>query len=185
MRSSVYSTRIEGNTLTLNEAQKLLKGEKVEARERDKKELKNYLSALDYIESVADKKKLTENNIFTIHKIITKSFLSMGLQNKYRDQQNAIYDQKGIVYMPPEWKDVKSLMDQLLEFVSTKKEISPLIRAALLHHYFVIIHPFVDGNGRSARSLTQLFLYQNGFNTKKYFSLEEYYDKDLKNYYKA
>jgi Fic family protein len=72
-----------------------------------------------------------------------------------------------------------------LDFVNKQKEISVIIRAGLLHHRFVIIHPFIDGNGRTARALTQLFLYQNGFNTKKYFSLEEYYDTDLPNYYEA
>jgi len=87
--------------------------------------------------------------------------------------------------MPPEWKEVSKYMKQLLEYINQETEVSPLIRAALLHHWFVIIHPFVDGNGRTARALTQMFLYQNGFDTKKYFSLEEYYDTDLNNYYEA
>jgi len=73
----------------------------------------------------------------------------------------------------------------MLDFINTQTEISVIIRAGLLHHRFVIIHPFIDWNGRTARTLTQLFLYQNGFNTKKYFSLEEYYDSDLKNYYES
>lgn len=87
--------------------------------------------------------------------------------------------------MPPEWKDVPKLMSDLVNFINTNKDISPIIRAGILHHRFVIIHPFIDGNGRTARALTQLFLYQNGFNTKKFFSLEEYYDTDLKHYYDA
>ena len=60
-----------------------------------------------------------------------------------------------------------------------------LIKSCVFHYELEFIHPFIDGNGRTARALTQLFLYQNGFNTKKYFSLEEYYDSDLANYYEA
>ena len=186
LRSSVFSTRIEGNQMTLGEAEAFLAGEKITARPRDKKELKNYLSVLEYIETQEFTAEITDQQIFRIHTLTTNGILSSGLQNKYREQQNAIYDQTGgLVYMPPEHKDVKKLMSGMLNFINHQNEISPLIRAALLHHWFVIIHPFVDGNGRSARALTQLFMYQHGFNTKKYFSLEEYYDADLQNYYRA
>ena len=186
LRSGVFSTRIEGNQMSLEEAEKFLEGKPIKARERDKKELKNYMSVLEYIEQKASDKSITEKHILEIHALVTKDILSKGLQNQYREQQNAIYDQKGgLVYMPPEWKEVSKFMKQLLEYINQETEISPLIRAALLHHWFVIIHPFVDGNGRTARTLTQMFLYQNGFDTKKYFSLEEYYDTDLNNYYKA
>jgi Fic family protein len=186
LRSGVFSTRIEGNQINLEEAELFLKGKPIKARERDKQELKNYLSVLDYIEKEEAKKHVTEEHIFKIHNLTTRKFLSRGLKNKYRQQQNAIYKKDGsIVYMPPAHQDVAKLMKSLLTFMNLQVEISPLIRAAILHHWFVIIHPFVDGNGRTARALTQLFLYQNGFNTKKYFSLEEYYDQDLENYYQA
>lgn len=184
LRSSVFSTKIEGNQISLKAAEKFLENKPIKAKERDKQELKNYIKVLDYIEIEEKKKKITQDHIFRVHSLTTKKILSQGLQNKYRKQQNAIYSKNGaLVYMPPEWSDVPGLMKKLLVFINNKKEISPLIRAAILHHWFVIIHPFVDGNGRTARALTQLFLYQNGFNTKKYFSLEEYYDTDLKNYY--
>lgn len=186
LRSWVFSTRIEWSKITLEEATDLVDGKDILARPRDKKELENYLKVLDYIETKENEKQITHKDIFAIHKLTTKDILSLGLQNKYREQQNAVYNANGgIVYMPPEFSDVPKFMDELLDFINTKKEISPLIRAGLLHHYFVIIHPFIDWNGRTSRALTQLFLYQNWFNTKKYFSLEEYYDNDLNNYYKA
>jgi Fic family protein len=186
LRSWVFSTRIEWSKITLEEASDLIEWKDILARPRDKKELENYLKVLDYIETKENEKKITHKDIFTIHKLTTKNILSSGLQNKYREQQNAVYDTSWwIVYMPPEFLDVSKYMDELLNFINTKKDISPLIRAWLLHHFFVIIHPFIDWNGRTSRALTQLFLYQNWFNTKKYFSLEEYYDTDLNNYYKA
>jgi len=183
LRSGVFSTKIEGNQITLEQAEKYLAGKKIQARKRDKQELKNYMSTLEYIESQENEKSITNKHILKIHSLVTKKILTKGLQ-KYREQQNAIYNAQGeIVFMPPEFTDVLKFMNNLLEYINSHIEISPLIRAAILHHWFVIIHPFVDGNGRTARALTQMFLYQNGFNTKKYFSLEEYYDADLKNYY--
>lgn len=186
LRSAVFSTKIEWSQIDLEWAQEILDGKTTKARPRDKQELLNYMTVLDYIESREKGSSITEKDILKIHALTTKEILSEWLQNKYRDQQNAIYNKSGgIVYMPPEWKDVQKLMSELLDFINTNKEISPIIRAGILHHRFVIIHPFVDGNGRTARALTQLFLYQNGFNTKKFFSLEEYYDTDLKHYYEA
>lgn len=186
IRSWVYSTRIEWNQIDYEQAESFLSGWKIDARERDKKELKNYMNVLDYIEEKESDIQITKNDVFKIHALTTKWILSKWLQNKYRDQQNAIYDKSwALVYMPPESKDVSNLMTKLLDFINNQSELSPLIRAWILHHWFVIIHPFIDWNWRTARALTQLFLYQKGYNTKKYFSLEEYYDSDLNNYYEA
>ncbi len=186
LRSAVFSTKIEWSQIDLEWAQEILDGKTTKARPRDKQELLNYMTVLDYIESREKGNSITEKDIFNIHALTTKEILAEWLQNKYREQQNAIYNKSGwIVYMPPEWKDVPKLMSDLLNFINIQKEISPIIRAGILHHWFVIIHPFIDGNWRTARALTQLFLYQNGFNTKKFFSLEEYYDTDLKHYYES
>ncbi len=186
LRSGVYSTKIEWNRITYAEAEKLLAWEKIKARPRDEKELKNYMKVLDYIESKESANKITEKDIFKIHQLTTKSILDPVHHNKRRNQANAIYNEWWwIVYIPPDRKDIPKLISEMLDFINTQTEISVIIRAGLLHHRFVIIHPFIDWNGRTARALTQLFLYQNGFNTKKYFSLEEYYDTDLQNYYKS
>lgn len=186
LRSGVYSTKIEGNRISYAEAERFLAWEKIKARPRDEQELINYMKVLDYIESKELDKTITEKDIFKIHQLTTKNILDRSYHNKRRNQANAVYNEWGeIVFLPPDRKDVPKLIKELLRFINTQKEISVIIRAWLLHHWFVIIHPFIDGNWRTARALTQLFLYQNGFNTKKYFSLEEYYDSDLANYYNA
>lgn len=184
VRSGIYSTRIEWNKLSYEEATKLLDWEKINARPRDVQELKNYMKVLDYIESKESSKIITEKDIFKIHQLTTKKILDTCYHNKRRNEANAVYNpQWWIIYLPPDWVDVPQLIKELLNFINTNTDIPTIIRAWLLHHWFVIIHPFIDGNGRTARALTQLFLYQNWFNTKKYFSLEEYYDNDLVNYY--
>ncbi len=186
LRSAVFSTKIEWSQIDLTDAEQILQGKNIKARPRDKQELMNYMKVLDYIESREKGKSITEKDVFQIHALTTHNILSEWLQKAYRRQQNAIYNKGGgIIYLPPERKDVPKYMLALLDFINSQKDISPIIRAWILHHWFVIIHPFIDGNGRTARALTQLFLYQNGFNTKKYFSLEEYYDTDLKHYYEA
>ena len=71
-----------------------------------------------------------------------------------------------------------------LEAEETKK-LSPVIAAAITHHQFVTIHPFIDGNGRTARAWATLVLYHRGFDIKKLFALEDYYNLDRNNYYEA
>lgn len=186
LRSGVYSTKIEGNQISYLDAEKLLSGQNIHARARDEQELNNYMKVLDYIESKEWNASITEKDIFKIHQLTTHKILDPIHHHRRRNQANAVYNEWWwIVYLPPDRKDVPKLIKELLDFINSQQDVSVIIRAWLLHHWFVIIHPFIDGNGRTARALTQLFLYQNGFNTKKYFSLEEYYDNDLANYYEA
>jgi len=183
IKSAVFSTRIEWSKLTLEDAESLEQWDKILARPRDQQEFENYMKVLKYIDKL-NVKKISHKHIFNIHKIITYNILDEGLQWEYRQSQNAIYNSSWwIIYMPPEYKDVYDLMDNLLSFTNKKNDVNILIKASILHHWFVIIHPFIDWNWRTARALTQLFLYQNWFDTKKYFSLEEYYDNDLNKYY--
>ncbi len=65
------------------------------------------------------------------------------------------------------------------------RELDPLIEAGIVHYEFVRIHPFVDGNGRVTRILVTLILYLRGFDTKRFFCLDDYYDSDRQSYYRA
>ncbi|PKP55855.1 MAG: hypothetical protein CVT89_07420, partial [Candidatus Altiarchaeales archaeon HGW-Altiarchaeales-2] len=75
----------------------------------------------------------------------------------------------------------------LVEWINNamKEEISPIIIAGVTHYEFVSIHPFLDGNGRTARAIATLILYKLGYDTKRLFSLEEHYDLNLAGYYSA
>ena len=88
--------------------------------------------------------------------------------------------------MPPEAKDVAALMKDLTVWLKEKEEEIPCpILAALAHYQFATIHPYYDGNGRTARLLATLVLYQGGYDLKGLYSLEEYYARNLQAYYKA
>jgi Fic family protein len=188
IRSTHYSTRIEGNRLTLAEAQQVIEGKTAQfhGRERDVSEVKNYWNALLRIEEWAAKKKsLTEELIQKLHALIEKG--ARAKPTPYRDGQNVIRDSASgaIVYLPPESKDVPALMAALVEWANrVEKEglPAPLI-AGLVHYQFVTIHPYYDGNGRTARLLATFILHRGGYGLSGFFSLEEHHARDLESYY--
>ncbi|MCX6602213.1 MAG: Fic family protein [Acidobacteria bacterium] len=107
----------------------------------------------------------------------------------YRDGQNVIRDSRSrrIVYLPPEAKDVPQLMRALVSWVSASQRDSlpcPL-RAGIAHYQFATVHPYYDGNGRTARLLSTLILHLGGYDLKGLYSLEEYYARNLGAYYEA
>lgn len=105
----------------------------------------------------------------------------------YRDAQNVIRDSrnKAIVYLPPEAKDVAPLMQQLVAWISATNQPPVPLRAAIAHYQYAAVHPYYDGNGRTARLLTTLILHPGGYGLKGLYALDEYYARDLKGYYEA
>jgi len=92
-----------------------------------------------------------------------------------------------IIFRPPENEEVPGLVKDLVEWVNSDeaKELDPILVAGVAHYEFVRIHPFVDGNGRTARALATLILYLRGFDTKQFFCIDDYYDSDRQAYYSA
>lgn len=187
IRSTHYSTRIEGNRLTLKETEMVIQHrEKFPGRERDVKEVERYYQALQQVEKWAEgKQKITEERIRKMHATLYSSRRSKA--TPYRDGQNVIRQSSGeIIYMPPEAKDVPKLMKELTTWVHSSKEELPIpVVAGITHYQFETIHPFYDGNGRTGRMLTTWILYQGGYDLGKFYSLEEFYVEDLQGYYEA
>ncbi len=190
VRSTHYSTRIEGNRLTLKEAEKVIAEQKANfhGRERDVGEVRNYWDALLKVEDWAAKKiEISEELICRLHALVEKG--KRAKPTPYRDGQNVIRDSAsgGIVYLPPEAKDVTPLMAAMVRWVKNaqKEGVPPPVIAALLHYQFVTIHPFYDGNGRTARLLATFILQRDGYGLNGYFSLEEHHARDLDGYYNA
>jgi Fic family protein len=88
-------------------------------------------------------------------------------------------------YLPPVPSEIKSLVRDFFFWLNraTSEEIHPIIKAAVTHYILVAIHPFADGNGRVARAIATLVLFKEGYDVKKFFSLEEYFDRDVGGYY--
>ncbi|MBN2250972.1 MAG: Fic family protein [Candidatus Altiarchaeota archaeon] len=202
LRSTHHSTRIEGNRLTLAEAEEAISGREIEGRERDVAEVRNYWAALLRVEEwAAEKKPLSEELIRRLHALVTKgsgsgpeSRADEGARTRpkptpYRDGQNVIRDSVtgAIVYLPPEAKDVPVLMAAMVRWAHQAEGEGlpvPLI-AALVHYQFVTIHPYYDGNGRTARLLATFILHRGGYGLNGLFSLEELHSQDLEGYYRA
>ncbi len=186
-----YSTQIEGNRLTREEVFEVISKNKVVSntgRIRDEKEIRGYYTALDYIEKlVKSNTNITEDNIKLIHAYVTGGGSKKVKPNEYREGQNVITDSLSgnIVYMPPEASDVPKLMEEFVQWINDTNEVPIPIKAGIIHYQFVTIHPYFDGNGRTARLLTTLALHKEGYDLKGIYSLEEYYAKDLQGYYDA
>ncbi|WP_236869780.1 Fic family protein [Candidatus Bandiella numerosa] len=187
--STHYSTKIEGNRLTQEEVKEVISGSTFPNRKRDEKEVLNYYLAINYVDGLIKNEQgfLSEKNIRVIHGLVMEG---KEKATPYRDGQNVITDSisKKIVYMPPEAKDVTQLMHELLDWIILQKEKGTLpvpIIAAIAHYQFATIHPYYDGNGRTARLLTNIILHKLGYGLKGIYSLEEYYAKNLQSYYDA
>jgi len=188
LASTHYSTQIEGNRLTMEQVTDVVskKAEGFPGRERDEKEVVNYYKALEYLET-KNNKPLTETTIQTIHGWVLSGRKSA---SAYREGQNVIKDglSGAIVYMPPEASEVSGLMKALVSWIDTslkKGKIPVPIIAALAHYQFATIHPYYDGNGRTARLITNYILHYGGYGLKGIYSLEAYYAKNLQGYYDA
>lgn len=188
VRSAHYSTRIEGNRLTLAQAEEVVSSSKaqVRGRERDVREVRNYWNALLRVEEwAAAKMPLTEELIRRMHALVEKG--PRARPPPYRDGQNVIRDSasNAIIYLPPEAQDVPALMAALVDWVnSAEKEglPAPLI-AGLVHYQFVTVHPYYDGNGRTARLLATFILSRAGYGLNGFLALEEQHARDLEAYY--
>lgn len=188
-----HSTSIEGNILNIREVEKVLKGEKVDVPERDKYEVENYRNAINFISQLVEKKKkISTKTILDIHRLVTQKTLTEDKCGKFRKDQVYVVKRRGakiteIVYTGPSAKEVSKLVEDLMKWLrKTKKEnVNPVIVAGLAHYQLATIHPFADGNGRTARLLATLVLYQRGYDFRKLFALEDYYNKNRPAYYKA
>lgn len=186
LASTHYSTAIEGNRLTQAQVRDVIAGGgKFPNRERDEKEVRHYYRALDYAEKLAiQSSKITERQLQTLHGL---AFTGKEKPTSYRDGQNVIRDRYGIVvYIPPKAEDVPTLMRNLTTWISKQAEILPIpLLAGIAHYEFATIHPYYDGNGRTARLLTTVILHKYGYGLRGIYSLEEYYASDLQAYYAA
>jgi Fic family protein len=187
--STHYSTMIEGNRLTQEQVAQVIGGDQhFPGRERDQDEVKGYYAALDEAERLTKRREnVSEATVQRLHALVMGGGKTRVKSTPYRDGQNVIRDaqSKGIVYMPPEAKDVPGLMKQLITWINQKDELPVPIKAGIAHYEYATIHPYYDGNGRTARLLTTLILHLGTYDLKGLYALEEYYARNLKTYYEA
>ena len=188
IRQVHHTTHIAGVQLTIEQIRDLFEGEPIVAHERDKRQALNYLKVVDFINEVYKDPNMVIDlrTIRHLHTLIFEGLERGDEAGQFRKAQNWVKSSKTkeIIYKPPPPSDVPSLMQELVDWLRSEEanQLSPILTAGIVHYQFVIVHPFFDGNGRTARSLANLILYQLGYDIKKLFSLEEYYDANPSDY---
>lgn len=185
--SAHSSTSIEGNPLPLTEVKKIIQNQPANLRDSER-EVVNYNTALEFLNKGLQQGTIQFNLrlILTIQKLVTAGLITPGNAGKLRQQPVFVNDPRTRqpIYLPPDHPDVIPLLTKLITFVKNQKpQLDPLILAGLFHKQFVIIHPFIDGNGRTARLATKVLLADLGLNTFNLFSFENYYNQNVTRYF--
>lgn len=187
--SSYASTSIEGNPLPLTEVKKILKQKPTHIRDSER-EVLNYNQVLLNLDKLLQKKeaKISTSLVLEIQKQVTQDLLPKLESGSLRDKPVVVNNPRTreTVYLPPDVKDVKQLMDDLIVYISEQRNtVDPLILAGVFHKQMVIIHPFMDGNGRTTRLATKVLLAEMGLNTFNLFSFENYYNNNVTKYFQT
>ena len=185
-RSSYASNKIEGNPLTYEQADAA-----IEAKNRHflkpEQEIRNYYLALELLEKkLENKEPLSLKLLLEVQKQICEGEPKekIGLRGAMPPGVLfAVWNDDGTpAYIPPEYSEIPTLLDELFKYVNDSDD-HPLIKAAVIHYQLVTIHPFEDGNGRTARIISSYYLSLNGYGFKNVGSLEEYMSYNIDEYY--
>ena len=190
VRTIYHGTHIEGNDLSLSQTKKVLEGENVVARARDIQEVINYRNAMKLLEELASKRGGYDLDILKdIHKETVQKIVAEEKVGVFRTSQVVIKEEGTgkIIFHPPPFVEIPFLLEDFIKWLNAKeaKLLHPIIKAGIAHYVLVAIHPFVEGNGRTARAFASLILRRENYDIKQFFTLEEHFDQDPGSYYKA
>ena len=185
-----YSTKIEGNILNREGVERLLAGHRVAGSEKDKQEVANLKQVMDFVHDISldPSLPLSERLIKQINTYVLRDVPGASNIGDYRTGQNYIVDNKTgtVIFTPPPFMDVPKSMGELVEWLNQSKlGLSPILQAGVTHLELAAIHPFWDGNGRTARALATLILYRGGYELRRLFSWEEYVGTHIETYHQA
>jgi Fic family protein len=187
--STYASTSIEGNPLPLTEVKRVLKSRPANIRDSEK-EVLNYNRALKNLNQLLESNKLelSLKLILDIHKQVTDGLLPQFESGKLRQKPVVVNDPRTgkTVYLPPDFEKVEGLITDLISYIKeNSQKVDPLILAGIFHKEMVIVHPFMDGNGRTTRLSTKVLLAKMGLNTFNLFSFENYYNQNVTKYFQT
>jgi len=193
VKTTHYSTYIEGNKLTLQQVEEEVANKRTDKSESYHiQEVRNYWRALSFLSKTRKANvPISEDFIKKLHRIIeVRGPGKRGKRSEYRGATPpgvlfCIRDSVtgSVEYIPPAWEDVPAVMKDLVEWITNEKTLPVPIKASIASYQLVTIHPFDDCNGRLARALALYILMINNYDLNGYFSVEEYYAKNLKQYY--
>ncbi len=188
---AISSSQLEGASTTRKVAKKMLEN-KLQPRNKDEQMISNNYDAMNFIKENKDE-ALTTNLILELHKIITKDTLdNKKFEGKFRlDDEVKVVDTEGnVLFNPPSFNKLEELVNQLCIFTNTdssKEEflVHPIIKGIIIHFYLAYLHPFEDGNGRTARALFYWFMAKQEYWILEYVSISRVIKEAPAQYAKA
>lgn len=206
LRTVFHGTHLEGVDLTKEQTDKVvqldhlvspgevLQHSNVVAQERDIQEVINYRNVIQWINQWQDmigaKPTYSEEILFTLHRLTTEKILPDEQVGQYRKQQVVVRSigTGEIAFRPPVSLEVPFLIQDFFEWLNSTTDsqtIHSIFKAAITHYELVRVHPFIEGNGRTGRALATLVMYVEDYDFKRFFSLEQYFDANIDEYYAA
>ncbi len=182
--SAHASTSIEGNPLPLTEVKMILKSRPAHIRDTEREVLNYNKSLLSLDKQVSFSLDL----ILSVQKQVTEGLITQNDSGKFRNRPVVVNNPRTgqIAYIPPAESDVLTLMTDLVNYIKfNKSKIDPFILAGIFHKQCVIIHPFMDGNGRTTRLITKVLLAKMKLDTFNLFSFENYYNQNVTKYFQT
>lgn len=180
------SSVIEGAFSTKKRSREMIKNKETPKDKSEQMIINNY-EALEFVLENLEK-PINEDIVLTIYRIVTKNTLEAEDQvEKYRDDAVFVIDPNlaDPIYEGPNQAKVHVMMDSLFDFMNSEDDLHPICKSAIIHFYLVYIHPFFDGNGRTARCIAYMYLLQKGYDAFKFFSLSLLVKEARSKYYKA
>jgi Fic family protein len=190
MEEAIASSQIEGAVTARKHAKDMLRKES-KPKNKSEQMIVNNFATIKHIVNIKDE-PLTKERLFEIHRLITHQTLDdSNDEGKYRksnevDVIDAIDGE--IVYSPPDFHQLPKLMNELFLFFNKEDKntfIHPIVKACIIHFLIGFIHPFVDGNGRTARALFYWYLLKKGYWLTEYLSISRMIIKSKSQYAKA
>lgn len=203
-RTIHYGTKIEGNDLTEEQAQQVVRlGEGMDsatvaqrtgilARERDIQEVINYRNVINWIDAQHVNHSpaiLNIETLKTLHGLTMQRLIDDQYVGAFRDKQVIVRSAADgqVAFRPPVSVEIPYLLDEFFAWLVSPEtaHLHPIFKAAITHYQLVYIHPFIEGNGRTARAMATLVMYTLEYDFKRFFSIEQYFDSDVGKYYEA
>ena len=189
-RTIHHGTHIEGNDLSMEQTKKVLEGEAVVARARDIQEVINYRKVVELLDELVHKRGgYDKTMLFDLQRLSVDRIVPEDKIGVFRTTQVIIKNEATgeVILRPPSAAEVPFMVDDFIDWLNSPEsaDIHPILRAGIVHYVLVAIHPFVEGNGRTVRAFSNLVLMKEGYDTKKFFAIEEHFDADPGSYYNA
>lgn len=203
-RTIHHGTHLEGNELSKEQAERVILVNETLAevaaqkagiigRDRDVQEIINYRRTMEWIDQLGlagrNSTSPSEKLLKDIHSIVAYRILPDEQRGVYRQAEVVVKNSRTgeISFRPPPVEAVPAELSAFFAWLNSVggKVHHAVIRGGVTHYELVRIHPFTDGNGRTARAMAMLSLYLEGYDVKRFFSLEEYFDRHAPAYYQA